>query len=94
MSGDLVELPIKVEVTSERYGTLRSVNIVSGADVPPELDTQEWRLEELSVESHVRDRVILDEIENSMNIGVVRVDPDTLEWEFIENNATEGNSDD
>ena len=83
MSGDLVELPIEVEVTSERYGTLRSVNVVSGDDIPPELDTQEWRLEELSVESHVRDQIDIGEIDKTMNVGLVRVETHTLEWEFI-----------
>lgn len=55
MSGDLVEFAVEVEVTSEWYGPLRPVNVVSEEDVPPALDTQEWRLEDLSVESHVRD---------------------------------------
>lgn len=84
MSGDLVELPVEVEVTPERYGTLRSVNVVSGDDIPPELDTQEWRLEEISVESYVREQIDVKAIDNTMNIGVVRVDSETLEWEFIE----------
>jgi hypothetical protein len=82
MSGDLVELPVEVEVTPEQYGTLRSVNVVSGDDIPPELDTQEWRLEEISVESYVREQIDVDAIDDTMNVGVVRVDPDTLEWEF------------
>ncbi|WP_424015786.1 hypothetical protein ACOZ35_07630 [Halorubrum xinjiangense] len=85
MSSDLVELPIEVEVTSERYGTLRSVNVLSGDDIPPELDTQEWRLEELSVESHVRDQIDIRAINETTKIGVVRVDANTLEWKFIEN---------
>ncbi|EMA68115.1 hypothetical protein [Halorubrum distributum] len=84
MSGDLVELPVEVEVTSEQYGTLRSVNVVSGDDIPPELDTQEWRLEEISVESHVRDQLDVGTIDETTSVGVVRVDTDTLVWEFIE----------
>lgn len=84
MSGDLVELPVEVEVTSERYGTLRSVNVVSGDDIPPELDTQEWRLEELSVETHVREQIDVSALDETTNVGVVRVDLDTLEWEFTE----------
>jgi len=84
MSGDLVEFPVEVEVTPERYGTLRSVNVVSGDDIPPELDSQEWRLEEISVESYAREQIDVKAIDNTMNIGVVRVDSETLEWEFIE----------
>lgn len=85
MSGDLVEFPVEVEVTSERYGTLRSVNVVSGDEIPPELDTQEWRLEEISVESYVRDQVGISAIDETTNVGVLRVDTNTLEWEFLEN---------
>ncbi|TKX53865.1 hypothetical protein EXE44_17160 [Halorubrum sp. SS7] len=85
MSGDLVELPIEVDVTPERYGTLRSVNVVSGDDIPPALDSQEWRLEELSVESHVRDQIDVRAIDETTNVGVLRVDTNTLEWEFLEN---------
>jgi hypothetical protein len=84
MSEDLVELPVEVEVTQERYGTLRSVNVVSGGNIPPELDTQEWRLKEISVESRVREQIDIGAIDNTMNVGVVRVDPDTLEWEFTQ----------
>jgi hypothetical protein len=84
MSGDLVELPVEVEVTSERYGTLRSVNVVTGDDIPPELDTQDWRLEGLSAESHVRDQIDLGGIDETTIIGVVQVETGTLEWEFIE----------
>ncbi|TKX55651.1 hypothetical protein EXE43_20865 [Halorubrum sp. SS5] len=84
MSGDLVEFPVEVEVTPERYGTLRSVNVVSGDDIPPELDSQEWRLEEISVESHVRDQIDIAVMDETAKVGVVRVDPGTLEWEFTE----------
>lgn len=84
MDGGLVELPVEVEVTSERYGTLRSVNVVSGDDIPPELDTQEWRLKEISVESHVRERIDVHALNETTEVGVVRVDPDTLGWEFSE----------
>ncbi|OYR58752.1 hypothetical protein DJ83_14470 [Halorubrum ezzemoulense] len=91
MSGDLVELPVEVEVTPERYGTLRSVNVVAGGNIPPELDTQEWRLEEISVESHVRNRIAVSAIDKTTRIGIVRVSPDTLEWEFIEEGAEVSN---
>lgn len=84
MSGDLVELPIKVEVTSERYGTLRSVNVLSRDDIPLEMDTQEWRLEELSVESHVRERIDVREIDETIIVGVVQFKTGTLEWGFVE----------
>lgn len=82
MSGDLVELPVEVEVTPERYGTLRSVNIMTEDDIPPELDTQKWRLEEISVESYVREQIDIRDINDTTIVGVVRVDPDSLEWEF------------
>lgn len=85
MSGDLIEFPVEVEVTPERHGTLRSVNIVSGDDFTPELDTQEWRLEELSVESYVRDQIDVGAIDETTEVGVLRVDADTLEWNFVEN---------
>ena len=84
MSGDLVELPVKVEVTPEKFGSVRRVKVVSREDIPPELDTQEWRLKALSVESHVRDQIAVDAIGETTRVGIVRVDPDTLEWEFIE----------
>lgn len=41
MNDEFVELPVEVEVTSERLGTLRSVNVVYGENVPPELNIQE-----------------------------------------------------
>ncbi|TKX36036.1 MULTISPECIES: hypothetical protein [unclassified Halorubrum] len=83
MSRDLVEFPVEVEVTPERYGTLRSVHVVSGEDIPPELDTQEWRLEELSLESYVRDQIDINTIDETTTVGVARIDSETLEWEFV-----------
>lgn len=84
MGSDLVEFPVEVEVTPEQYGTLRSVNVVSREEIPPELDTQEWRLEEISVESHVRDQIDVNSINETTRVGVVQIKPDTLEWEFSE----------
>ena len=85
MSGDLVELPVEVEVTPERYGTLRSVNVLSEDDIPPELDTQEWQLEELSVETYVREKIDIDALNETKEVGVVWVNPATLDWKFVEN---------
>ncbi|ELZ43371.1 hypothetical protein C464_16632 [Halorubrum coriense DSM 10284] len=84
MSGETVEIPVEVEVTPEKYGTLRSVNVVSEDNIPLELDTQEWRLEAISVESHVRDQIDVRGVDETTTVGVVRVDPETLNWEYIE----------
>lgn len=41
MSEDFVELPVLVEVSQQPKGKIRSVNVISGDDLPTELDTQE-----------------------------------------------------
>ncbi|MFY4815032.1 hypothetical protein ACOJIV_20405 [Haloarcula sp. AONF1] len=84
MSGDLVELPVEVEVTPERYGTIRSVNVVTGNDIPPELDTQDWRLEEISVENYVREEENIDGIDKTTKVGVVQVCLKNLKWEYVQ----------
>ncbi|TKX85218.1 hypothetical protein EXE43_14825 [Halorubrum sp. SS5] len=84
MSGDIVEIPVEVEVTPVQHGTLRTVKVVSPEDIHPELDTQEWRLKEISVETHVRDKIDIRGINKTTNVGVVWVDPGTLNWKFIE----------
>ncbi|ELZ41847.1 hypothetical protein C472_00349 [Halorubrum tebenquichense DSM 14210] len=75
---------MEVKVTDQQYGTLRSVNVLSPEDLPEILDTQDWRLEEISIEGDIRESFEINEFDETTLIGHVVVDLDTLEWEFIE----------
>ncbi|WP_049906108.1 hypothetical protein [Halorubrum tebenquichense] len=84
MTVESARLPVEVKVTDQQYGTLRSVNVLSPEDLPEILDTQDWRLEEISIEGDIRESFEINEFDETTLIGHVVVDLDTLEWEFIE----------
>lgn len=75
---------MEMKFANDRHGTLRSVNVLSPDDFPEVIGTQDWRLEEISIEGDIRESFEINEFDETTLIGHVVVDLDTLEWEFIE----------
>jgi len=73
-----------VEVTEERFGKARSINVLLPDNSPDRLDTRDWRLEEVSIDSTVRDSIQMKDIDETKLVGHVVVDLNTLEWNFTE----------
>ena len=84
MTSETIKLPIEVEVTQERFGKTRSINVLLPESPPAVLDTQDWRLEEVSIDSSLRDSLQMRNIDETKLVGHVVVDLNTLEWEFVE----------
>ncbi|TKX86092.1 hypothetical protein EXE43_10165 [Halorubrum sp. SS5] len=84
MTEGTVKLPVEVEVTQERFGKTRSINVLLPDSPPTALDTQEWRLEEVSIDSTLRESLQMKNIDETRLVGHVVVELNTLEWEFVE----------
>ncbi|WP_169732096.1 hypothetical protein [Halostagnicola larsenii] len=62
------------------YGAERSINGLyegSGAEFP---ETPDWRLTAIQITGDLRERLNIDELQETQIIG--NVDPDTLDWKF------------
>lgn len=82
MSDDSPRFPVEVQVRRRNYGTLRSVDLQDDDSTASFVNTQDWRLETLSVESHVREILDLRQLNQTTQVGYVVVDPETLKWSF------------
>jgi hypothetical protein len=78
----MVEFPVKVDYTPRQHGAERSVNVLYEDSDREFVATQEWRLKAISISGDLREELDINKLQESMVIGVVDVDPDTLEWEF------------
>lgn len=78
----MAEFPVKVEYTPRQHGAERSVNVLYEDSDREFVATQEWRLKTISISGDLRDDLDINSIQETMAIGVVDVDPGTLEWEF------------
>lgn len=83
MTEEGVQFPVKLEVSQQNYGKLRSVNVVDEEATEEFVDTQEWRLESLKIESFVRDQIKVKNFQETTKLGTVVVEPASLEWEFV-----------
>lgn len=83
MEDERVQFPVKLEVTKHDYGKLRSIDVVDEDATEEFVDTQEWRLESLKIESFVRDQIEVGDFEETAKLGTVVVKPESLEWEFV-----------
>lgn len=82
MSDESLRFPVEVQVRHRNHGALRSVEVLDGDSTISFVDRQGWRLETLSVESHVRELLDLPRLDETTQVGYVVVDPETLEWSF------------
>jgi len=77
---------VEVQVKQRNYGALRSIEVLDEDSTAAFVDTQDWRLETLSVELHVRETLDLPQMDETARVGYVDVHPDTLEWSFTPTN--------
>ena len=74
---------VEVQVQQRNYGALRSVKVLDEDSTASFVDRRDWRLETLSVESHVRELLDLPRLDETTQVGhIIVVDPETLEWSF------------
>lgn len=86
MSNDTHRLDVEVRVTQRTHGALRSITVLDEDSQAAFVDTQEWRLETLSVESYVRDTFNIPNLNETSVVGYIDVNADTLEWVFTPTN--------
>ncbi|GAA0678830.1 hypothetical protein ACFQDG_01170 [Natronoarchaeum mannanilyticum] len=86
MDDDTHRFMVKVQVQQRNHGALRSIEVLDEDSTAAFVDTQDWRLETLSVESHVRETLDLPQLDETTQVGYVDVHPDTLEWSFTPTN--------
>lgn len=77
---------VEVQVEQRNYGALRSIEVLDEDSTAAFVDTQDWRLETLSVELHVRETLDLPQMDETARVGYVDVHPDTLKWSFTPTN--------
>jgi hypothetical protein len=65
-----------------QFGAERSINVLYEDFDADSTETQEWRLQTISIGSDLRERLDIKRIDETKIIGYVDVDPDSLEWEF------------
>lgn len=83
MTEKRVQFPVKLEVTKQEYGKLRSVNVVNEETTEDFEDTQELKLELLKIESFVRDQIEVTDFQETTKLGTVLIEPASLEWGFV-----------
>jgi hypothetical protein len=65
-----------------QFGAERSINVLYEDFDADSTETQEWRLQTISIGGDLRERLDIKRIDGTKIIGYVDVDPDSLEWEF------------
>lgn len=82
MSDESHRFPVEVQVRHRKHGALRSVEILDEDSTASFVDTRDWHLETLSVESHIRELLDLPRLDETTHVGYIVVDPETLDWSF------------
>lgn len=79
---DTHRFPVEMRYKQRQFGAERSINVLYEDSDADFTETQEWRLQTISIGSDLRERLDIKSIDKTKIIGYVDVDPDSLEWEF------------